>query len=84
MDAFRKHESDIEPAVLGRKFYVKYKRAVREAFCVTWNISPNIEFALKPKKITEDLDGTGRQQHRLNVCVCVCVYTYIYMGYAVV
>jgi hypothetical protein len=46
--------------VQGKVFNVIIGRAAWEACSATWNLGTNSEFALVPKKTTENLDRVGR------------------------
>jgi hypothetical protein len=55
--------------------FILYVRELYEKHSLlTYNLSTNTEFALSSRKITENLDRTGRQQHRIIVGMYVCMY----------
>jgi hypothetical protein len=52
--------------VQGEIFNVTIERAAWEAYNATWDLGTNSEFALGPRKTTENLDRVGRSQGHPN------------------
>jgi hypothetical protein len=56
-------------AALGRNFYVTIGRAACEASSATWNLGTNSEFALGPRKTTENFNHVGYHSSKHEICL---------------